>query len=98
MYGAVFSWVFKGGIAAVMALSGYLIGWSGFEADLHAMQTPETIFNMRLMFAVVPAGCVGISFLLTVFLPLTKKRALKVRAMLDERKKEMSATENPTIV
>jgi len=87
MYGAVFSWVFKGGIAAVMALSGYLVGWSGFDVKLEAMQRPQTILNMRFMFAVVPAACVGISFLLTISLPLTKKQAMKVRAILDERKK-----------
>jgi Na+/melibiose symporter-like transporter len=41
------------------------------------------------MFAVVPAACVGISFLLTIFLPLTKKRAMEIRAILDERKREL---------
>ena len=88
MYGAIFSWVFEGGIVAVMALSGYLIGWSGFKAEFEGMQTPETIFNMRLMFAVIPTGCLAISFLLTMFFPVTKKRMLEVRAILDERKKQ----------
>ena len=97
MYGAVFSWVFKGGIAAVMALSGYLVNWSGFDAKLEAIQASQTIFNMRLMFAVVPAASVGISFLLTVFLPLTKKRAMEVRIILDKRKKEILERHAPDI-
>ena len=87
MYSAVFSWVFKGGIAGATVLNGYLLKWSGYDQKLGALQTPETIFLIRLLFAVVPALCVVLSLVLAILYPITQKRMHEVRAILDERKK-----------
>lgn len=87
MYGAVFSWIFKVGIAGVMVVSGYLLTWSGFNSTPGAQQSPHTIQTLRLFFALVPSSFLALSMALTLLYPITEQRARAVRAQLDERKR-----------
>jgi GPH family glycoside/pentoside/hexuronide:cation symporter len=58
IYGAMFSWLIKAGIAGTLVLAGYILKWSGYNQALE-MQTGEVILKMRILYAAVPAVCIG---------------------------------------
>jgi GPH family glycoside/pentoside/hexuronide:cation symporter len=89
MYGAMYSWFVKAGVAAVLAISGFLLKISGVDSNL-ATQAPEAIINIRILFALVPAGFVLISLICTCFYPLSEKRMHEIRAQLNARKEKVS--------
>lgn len=63
-YNATFAWTTKAGISLTLVLSGYLVDWSGFRAELDA-QPAEVVERLRLMFMLIPAGLVGAALFLT---------------------------------
>lgn len=87
MYGAVYSWIFKVGLASVMSVSGVLVDAAGVIADA-PQQSAETIFSLRWMFAFVPAVLVLMAVVLIWFYPLNEKRAHEVREELDAREQK----------
>jgi GPH family glycoside/pentoside/hexuronide:cation symporter len=95
MYGAMFSWVIKAGIALTLVGSGYMINISGYDSTLE-MQTEQTILLMRLMYMIVPAVFIGISIVLVCFYPLTREKVEQIRLELDARKQNGDLSENDT--
>lgn len=87
MYSAIMAMLFKSGYAGVIVLSGYMLRLSGFDIELKASQVPQTILNMRILFIVGPVVCVGMAILCTSLYPITEKRAVEGRRVLNERKK-----------
>jgi len=85
MYGAMYSWFLKAAIASVIAVSGFLVAWSGVDPELE-MQSVQAITNMRLMFALTPPVFYLIALACTWFYPLSEERMHEVRAELDARK------------
>ncbi|MFA6185760.1 MAG: MFS transporter [Phycisphaerae bacterium] len=85
MYGAVFAWVCKVGVAAVMILSGYMLNWSGYDAQFQ-MQTPQTVFLLRFLYAAVPPMFLIVAIIITALYPVDEKRVRETRAILDQRK------------
>jgi len=85
MYGAMFSWIIKAGVACTMIGSGYMIDISGYDSTLES-QTEQTIFVMRLLYMLVPVTFIGISAVLVAFYPLTKEKVEQIRQELDARK------------
>ena len=49
-------------------------------------QTPDVIDNMRLAYALVVCGGVGLAALITLLIPLSKQRMERVRDELAERR------------
>ena len=85
MYGAMYSWFLKAAIASVIAVSGFLVAWSGVDPELE-MQSVQAITNMRLMFALTPPVFYLIALVCTWYYPLSEERMHEVRAELDVRK------------
>jgi GPH family glycoside/pentoside/hexuronide:cation symporter len=85
MFGAAFSWLVKLGLAAVMALSGYIIARSGFDPEL-TQQAPATVHFLRFFFAGVPLVFLGIAIVLTFMFPVTRERLTEVQAELEARR------------
>ncbi len=83
MFGASYSWACKAGIALTMILSGYMLQWSGFNAEVE-VQPEAVITRMRLLYMLVPMGFVGLAALLVAFYPLTEKRVHELQAELAE--------------
>jgi GPH family glycoside/pentoside/hexuronide:cation symporter len=92
MYGAMYSWFLKTAIAAVIAVSGFLVNWSGVDPE-RAIQSPQSITNMRLLFALIPTGFYLVAFACTWFYPLSEQRMAEVRKQLDERKSAGEGTD-----
>ena len=54
MYGSIFWWVVKLGMAAALAGGGYLLNATGFDVDLEGSQSARTVFLLRLFDACIP--------------------------------------------
>ena len=87
MYGAIFWFVVKVGMAAALAGGGLLLGLTGFDVALGGHQAPATILEMRLLDALVPFVTSGIAIWAVASYPMTEARAAEVRKELDGRRR-----------
>lgn len=85
LFGALYGWCFKTGIALSFGVSGYVLVWIGFNRDLAGAQTPQTLEWMKLAYCGVP----GLAFLLGLAVlaryPLNRRMAEEVRVAIAAR-------------
>jgi GPH family glycoside/pentoside/hexuronide:cation symporter len=86
MFGAVFWWVVKLGMALSLALSGYALNFTGFDVNLGGDQTERTLLLMRVLDIGVPAATSAVAILLVAYYPLTEAMAHEVRTQLEKRR------------
>lgn len=86
MYGSIFWWTVKLGLAAALAGGGYLLEATGFNVDLGGNQTDRSILLMRIFDAGIPALTSLIAIWTVYTYPITEERALEVRRVLEERR------------
>jgi GPH family glycoside/pentoside/hexuronide:cation symporter len=86
MFGSIYWWVVKLGMAAALAGGGFLLNATGFDVDLGGAQTDRTIFLMRFFDVVVPmiTSCVAIWAIAAY--PITEERAHETREELERRR------------
>lgn len=89
MYTAIYSWTFKVSSSLSLFLSGAVLAWTGIESQAQ-VQTPESIFQLRVLSALVPAAAALIAIYFTWKCPLTERVAARVREQLDARKQAES--------
>jgi glycoside/pentoside/hexuronide:cation symporter, GPH family len=86
MYGSIFWWVVKLGMAAALAGGGFLLNATGFDVDLGGNQAPRTIVLMRLFDAFLPMVTSGIAIWAIAAYPITERAAHEVRLKLEARR------------
>lgn len=86
MYGSIFWWVVKLGMAMALALGGVLLNVTGFDVALAGNQHEETIFLMRLFDMGIPFLSSGLAIWIIYRYPITEERALEIRATLEQRR------------
>jgi GPH family glycoside/pentoside/hexuronide:cation symporter len=86
MFGSIFWWTVKLGLAAALAGSGYLLNATGFDVDLAGAQADHTIFLMRLCDAGIPMITSALAIWAVVKFPITEDRAYEVRQELERRR------------
>lgn len=86
MFGAIFWWVVKLGMAAALAGGGFLLNATGFDVALGGSQAPSTITLMRLFDAGVPMVASAIAIWAIATFPITEAKAREVRAELERRR------------
>jgi glycoside/pentoside/hexuronide:cation symporter, GPH family len=91
MFGAVFWWVVKLGMALALALSGYALNYTGFDVALGGAQSDRTLFLMRLLDVSVPAVTSLIAIALVARYPLSEAKTREVRAELERRRGRVGA-------
>jgi len=91
MYGAVFWWVVKLGMAAALAGGGFLLNATGFDVALGGNQSERTITLMRLFDAFLPFVASGLAIWAIAAYPITEQAAHEVRAQLEARRGKGSA-------
>ncbi|MEM1023019.1 MAG: MFS transporter [Myxococcota bacterium] len=91
MFGSIFWWVVKLGMAVALAGGGVLLDWTGFNVDLGASQAAETLTWMRLCDAFVPCIASGLAMYMVFIYPLTEKRAHDIREELERRRGSVEA-------
>jgi GPH family glycoside/pentoside/hexuronide:cation symporter len=86
MYGSIFWWVVKLGMSVALLGGGYLLNYTGFDVDLGGAQTAETIRQMRMFDAGIPALASIVAIWMVWAYPITEERAYEVRETLEARR------------
>ncbi|MFT5142739.1 MAG: GPH family glycoside/pentoside/hexuronide:cation symporter [Rhodothermales bacterium] len=86
MYGSIYWWVVKLGMAAALAGGGYLLNATGFDVELGGGQADSTIFLLRVFDAGVPFVASAIAIWAVARFPITEARAHEIRAELETRR------------
>jgi len=82
------SWIIKVGLALGMALSGWVLEWTGFDSHLSS-QTPEVLTNMRLALMLIPITGLAISIIALIRFSLTPEKMEEVRNKLEAKRGEI---------
>ena len=85
MYGSIFWWVVKLGMAAALAGGGFLLNATGFDVALGA-QAPDTLFLMRIFDIFVPIGASVLAIWAVASYTITEEKAHEIRTQLEERR------------
>ena len=86
MYGSIFWWVVKLGMAAAIAGGGFLLNATGFDVALEGAQPEDTIRLMRFFDAFVPCVASGIAIWMIARYSITEERAHDIRLQLEQRR------------
>ncbi len=86
MYGSIFWWVVKLGMAAALAASGFLLNATGFDVALGGQQSAEAIRLMRIFDAFIPAATSGIAIWIIASYTITEEKAHEIRTILEARR------------
>jgi GPH family glycoside/pentoside/hexuronide:cation symporter len=86
MYGSIFWWVVKLGMAVAIAGGGLLLNATGFDVALEGNQSAQTIVQMRLFDAFVPFIASGIAIWAIASYTITEEKAHEVRLQLEQRR------------
>jgi len=86
MYGSIFWWVVKLGMAAALAAGGLLLNATGFDVALAGQQSTQTITLMRLFDAFLPFVASGVAIWAIATFSITEERAHEVRQQLEARR------------
>ncbi|MBD3236284.1 MAG: MFS transporter [Candidatus Eisenbacteria bacterium] len=95
MFGSIFWWTVKLGMAAALAGGGYLLNATGFDVALGGAQTDRAILLMRLCDAGIPIVTSAIAIWAVASYPITEERANEVRAELERRRGKAVAPGGP---
>ena len=86
MYGSIFWFMVKLGMAAALLGSGYLLNATGFDVVLGGDQSEQTLLLMRVYDVVVPVVLSLLAIGLIARYSITEEKAYNVRAQLEERR------------
>jgi len=86
MFGSIYWWVVKLGMALALAAGGFLLNATGFDVSLNGNQTEQTIFLMRLFDVGVPILTSALAIWAVASYPLTEQKAHDVRMQLEKRR------------
>jgi GPH family glycoside/pentoside/hexuronide:cation symporter len=86
MFGSIYWWVVKLGMAVALAAGGFLLNITGFDVALGGAQTAETIHMMRLFDVVIPMFASAIAIWMVYTYPITEQKAHEIREELEKRR------------
>ena len=88
MFGSIYWWVVKLGMALALAGGGFLLNATGFDVELNGNQTERAIFLMRLFDVAVPLVSSALAIWAVYAFPITEEMAHEIRLKLEERRGE----------
>jgi GPH family glycoside/pentoside/hexuronide:cation symporter len=86
MFGSIYWWVVKLGMAAALAIGGVLLNGTGFDVALGGNQAEHTIFLMRIFDMGIPLVGSAIAIWMIASYPITEQKAHEIRMELEERR------------
>lgn len=86
MFGSIFWFSVKLGMALALGLSGFLLNLTGFDVKLEGAQPEQTLFWMRLLDVGVPLVSSAIALWAMASYSITEEKAREVRAELEARR------------
>lgn len=88
MFGAIYWWMVKVGVAASSFISGILLNLTGFNVKLGLAQTSQTLFNMRLCDIGIPIVTSLAAIFVIMTFDLTEAKCFDIRAQVERRRGE----------
>lgn len=86
MYGSIFWWVVKLGMALALGLSGFLLNFTGFDVHLGGNQSEHTLLLMRLFDVCIPIVASAIAIWMVYSYNITEDKAREIRSQLEARR------------
>ncbi len=86
MFGAVYWWTVKLGLALTSLMSGYLLNATGFHQELGIHQMPDTLLWMRIFDVGIPIFTSAIAFYIIMTFDISEDKAYDIRRQLEERR------------
>ncbi|UTW45477.1 MFS transporter [bacterium SCSIO 12696] len=83
MFGSIYWWVVKLGMAAAIAIGGFLLNATGFDVALEGNQSEQTIFLMRLFDVLIPMFASLLAIWAVSRYPITEQKAHEIRLQLE---------------
>ena len=91
MFGSIYWWMVKLGMALAFGMSGYLLNATGFEVEMGGAQTSQTFLMMRIFDVIIPAAAAGLSIWAVASFKITEEKSFEIRKELDARRKKPAA-------
>lgn len=95
MFGSIYWWMVKLGMALAFFLSGYLLNATGFDVALGGAQTASTFFWMKVYDVLIPAVAAGLSIWAVASFKITEEKSEEIREQLDARRAAAEADAEP---
>jgi GPH family glycoside/pentoside/hexuronide:cation symporter len=92
MFGSIYWWMVKLGMALAFGMSGYLLNATGFDVDMGGAQTSHTFLLMRIFDVLIPATAAGLSIWAVASFKITEERSYEIRKELNARHKNAKVT------
>ena len=86
MFGAIYWWIVKLGMAAALAIGGVLLNLTGFDVALGGAQSESTLLLMRVFDVALPVVGSAIAIWMIATYPITEQKAREVREALELRR------------
>ena len=86
MFGAIYWWMVKLGMALAFAISGHLLNATGFRVERGGGQSVHTLLMLRVFDIGVPVLTSGIAVLIILTFRVTEEKAHQVRLELEKRR------------
>ncbi len=93
MFGSIYWWMVKLGMALAFGMSGYLLNATGFDVEMLGAQTSSTFFWMRVCDVVIPVVAAALSIWAVASFRITEERSFEIREQLEERRRNKAAGE-----
>lgn len=90
MFGSIFWWVVKMGMAAAILAGGILLSGSGFDVELGGNQSETALLWMRIFDAFLPMIFTLMAIYLVYLFPITEERAHEIREELEARRGKLN--------
>ena len=93
MFGSIYWWMVKLGMALAFGLSGFLLNATGFVVDFGGAQTSSTFFWMRIVDVGIPAIASLIAILSVASYKITEEKSYEIRSELEKRRIKIQTAE-----
>jgi len=91
VFGAIFWWMVKVGMALAMLIAGLLLKASGFDVELGSGQSEQTLLLLRVFDVAIPIISSLIAIAIIYTYEISETRAREIRAQLEQRRGRVEA-------
>lgn len=91
VFGAIYWWMVKVGMALAGLLTGILLKTSGFDVALAAAQPAKTLFLLRVFDVGIPIATSAIAIMVMATYKITEEKAHEIRVELEQRRGKLGS-------
>jgi GPH family glycoside/pentoside/hexuronide:cation symporter len=91
VFGAIYWWMVKVGMALAGLLTGILLNVSGFDVELGVEQPESALFWLRIFDVVIPMATSALALAIMATYEITEDKAKSIRAELEQRRGKLGS-------